>query len=328
RSLGSTAMKYLTIPGTQLAVSVLGLGTASLGTGVDRDASFRLLDAWLEAGGTLVDTANAYANWIPGERSLSEKTIGAWLANRHTRQRVVLATKGANPEVGSLQIRRLSPVEIRGDLEASLRNLRTDCIDLYYLHRDDPQRPVAEIMEELNRPVRAGQVRYLGCSNWSVARITAAQAYAAEHGLQGFCANQLLWNAAAVNPESIREQDVTWMDGEMYRYHQAAGLAAVAFSSQANGYFSKLAAGQEAGISAGTCKMYHSQINIERLARMRQLQEATGYTITQIVLGYLLGQSIPTIALVGPHSLEQLQDSAAAGEIRLNAAQIAYLEAP
>ncbi|MCE5258909.1 MAG: aldo/keto reductase [Chloroflexi bacterium] len=320
-------MRYLQIPGTDITTSVLGLGTASMGTGLNADDSFRLLDAWLERGGTLLDTANAYANWVPGERSLSEKTIGRWLQARCSRQRVVLATKGGNPEVGSLRVRRLAPAEIRSDLEASLRNLQTDTIDLYYLHRDDPQRPVAEIMEELNRAVKAGQVRYLGCSNWGLERIQAAQAYAAEHGLQGFSVNQVLWNAAVCNPEAIRDADVTTMDLAMHRYHLTTGMAAAAFSSQANGYFGKLAAGQETKVNAGTRKMYHSLVNIERLARMRQLAEVTGNTITQIVLGYLLGQPFPVIALVGPQTREQLEDSVSAGDIRLSAAQIAFIEA-
>lgn len=319
-------MKYIQLPGTNLQTSVLGLGTASLGTTLGIADSFRLLDAWLEHGGTMLDTASAYANWIPGERSLSEKTIGRWISERRTRHQVVLATKGGNPEVGSLLVPRLSPGEICADLEASLLNLRTDTIDLYYLHRDDPQRPVGEIIETLNQFIREGKVRYLGCSNWRLERIRAAQAYAAEHALQGFSMNQLLWNAAVCDYDAIGDPTVVMMDPKMHAYHRETGLAAAAYSAQANGYFSKLAAGQADAIRAGTRRMYHSPVNVERLGRILQLREATGYTVTQIVLAYILGQPFPSVALVGCQNLEQLLDSVSAGDLALTAAQIAFLE--
>lgn len=319
-------MQYLQIPGTCLRSSVLGLGTAALGTTIDAQAAFRLLDAFLDHGGTMLDTASAYANWLPGETSLSEKTIGHWMEDRGNRQRVLIATKGGNPNVGTIQISRLSPVEIRHDLEASLRNLRTETIDLYYLHRDDPKRPVEEIVEELNKYVQSGQVRYLGCSNWRRERISAAQAYAAAHGLQGFSANQMLWNAAICDYEAIGDPTIVQMDPDLWQYHQQTGLMAVAYSSQANGFFNKLVAGREQAIGLGIRRMYHSSENLIRLARMQELGRQTGLTITQIVLGYLLGQPFTTIALVGCQTIDQLNNSVTAGSIRLNRDQIDYIE--
>ena len=319
-------MEYVQIPGTHLRSSVLGLGTAALGTTIDTQASFRLLDAFLDHGGTMLDTASAYANWVPGETSLSEKTIGHWLQDRGNRQRVQIATKGGNPNVGTGHISRLSPAEIRHDLEASLRNLRIEMIDLYYLHRDDPTRPVEEIVEELNKYVQFGQVRYLGCSNWRRERINAAQTYAAAHGLQDFSANQMLWNAAICDYEAIGDPTIVQMDPDLWQYHQQTGLAAVAYSSQANGFFNKLAAGREQAIGLGTRRMYNSSENLVRLARMQELSKRTGLTITQIVLGYLLGQPFTTIALIGCQTIDQLNDSVTAAGIRLSREQIDYIE--
>lgn len=319
-------MQYVQIPGTGLRSSVLGLGTAALGTSIDAQAAYRLLDAFLDYGGTMLDTASAYANWVPGETSLSEKTIGHWMRERGNRQQVLIATKGGNPNVGTTHIPRLSSAEIRHDLEASLRNLNTETIDLYYLHRDDPKRPVEEIVEELNTYVRSGQVHYLGCSNWCRERISAAQAYAASRGLQGFSANQTLWNAAVCDYEAIGDPTVVQMDPDLWQYHRETGLAAVAYSSQANGFFSKLAEGRERAIGLGARRMYYSTENLTRLARMQEISKQTGLTITQIVLGYLLGQPFTTIALIGCQSLEQLDDSVTAADVRLDHDQIRYIE--
>jgi len=123
-------MRHVAIPNTDLVVSSLCLGTADLGSEIPRAAAFRMLDAYLDAGGTFVDTAKVYADWLPGERSISEKTIGAWMQTRGNRSRVVLATKGAHPELETMHVPRMSRQEIVADLDASLQHLRTDLVDL------------------------------------------------------------------------------------------------------------------------------------------------------------------------------------------------------
>ncbi|NLV74431.1 MAG: aldo/keto reductase [Chloroflexi bacterium] len=319
-------MKTVQLPNTSLVSSGLGLGTASFGTSLDQRTSFAMLDAWLECGGTMIDTANAYANWIPGERSLSEKTIGLWMHSRSTRGQVLLATKGANPEPGHLHEPRLARADILGDLEASLNNLQCDYIDLYYLHRDDPSRCVGEIIETLNEAVRSGKVRYLGCSNWQLERIQSAQAYTAERGLQGFSANQLFWNVAVVDYASLGDDTIAMMDVPTADFHRRTEMAAVAYSAQANGYFSKMAADPQAELRKSTRNNYDTPTNRERLARILQLAGETGLSVTQIVLGYVLGQPFTSLALVGPRDLTQLHDAATAGDVELSAEQIRFIE--
>lgn len=130
--------------------------------------------------------------------------------------------------------RCISRAEILSDLDASLRYLRTDAIDLYWLHRDDPNTPVEPIIDLLNEQKRAGKMRYFGCSNWRTARIEAAQDYAARSGQQGFVANQMLWNAAVIDLRGITDATLALMDQEMWQFHHATGLAALPYSSQAN----------------------------------------------------------------------------------------------
>jgi len=321
-----------TLPFSSLAVSGLCLGTGNLGGPIDQDTSFRLLDTFLDYGGNFIDSAHVYSDWIPGEKHRSEKTLGAWMQSRRSRLELIIATKGAHPDLETMPIQRLSAQEITADLDGSLACLHTDTIDLYYLHRDDPNRPVGEIIETLNAQVRAGKIRAFGCSNWSLARIQTAQAYAAAHGLQGFNANQMLWSLAAVNWEGVQDKTLVGMDASLWAYHQASRLVAVPYSSQANGYFQHLAQGTTHKISAMHQSIYGSPEghrgpgeNRSRFERLTQLSGETGLTITQLVLGYLLAQPFTTLPIIGPQSVGQLEDSLSAANVHLTPEQVAFL---
>ncbi len=233
-------MRMISIPNTGLTASVLCLGTGDMGAGIEHQASFRMLDEFIAGGGNFIDTAKIYSDWIPGESSRSEKLIGEWMKAQRNRAQVVLATKGAHPELASMQVGRLSPGEIASDLEASLRHLGTETVDLYWLHRDDPARPVAEILETLHDLARSGKLRHYGCSNWGLERIREAQAYAAGHGIPGFVAVQNLWNLAELNRDGFADKTIAFMGEGLWQYHRELHLAAVPYSSQANGLFQKL----------------------------------------------------------------------------------------
>jgi len=319
-------MRTLNLPNTSLTVSAVCLGTAEFGAAVPAADALRLLDAFLAAGGNFIDTAKVYADWRPGERSIGEKTIGAWLRARRNRNDLVIATKGAHPELATMSVSRLSPGEISADIEASLGNLGVDDIDLWYLHRDDPARPVGEIIETLNAQVAAGRIRFFGCSNWRTDRIAAAQAYAAARGLRGFSANQMYWNLAETNPAALSDKTVVVMDGSMAGLHTRTQLAAVPYSSQAQGFFQKLDAG---AISPREFRggVYASPVNRARLARLVEMRAVTGLSLTQLSLGYLMAQPFPTVPVVGCNSLGQLVDTLTACDVALTPAQAAWLAA-
>jgi aryl-alcohol dehydrogenase-like predicted oxidoreductase len=312
------------LPFTDLKVFPICLGTVPLGSTLNRAESFRLLDAYLEAGGNFIDTAKVYSDWLPGERSTSETTIGAWLAGNGSRGRVILSTKGGHPDLTSMSVPRLSPAEIVGDLESSLRRLGTGTIDLYWLHRDDPARPVGEMLETLAAQARAGKIRYYGCSNWSAARLREAQAYAQQHNLPGFAANQMLWSLAAIEPGLVMDKTLAFMDEAMHQYHRESGLAAIPYTSQANGLFSKLTDGRQTLEKAG---MFNTPRNARRLERIHTLAQQTGLSLTQIVLGYLTAQPFVTVPIIGPRTGAQLADSLTALQARLTAEQVLFLEA-
>ena len=107
------------------------------------------MDAFVGAGGTFIDTANVYGDWIPETKSSSEKVIGAWLKERGNRDKVIIATKGAHPLLSSMNVPRCSPKEIVHDIDQSLGHLQCEVIDFFWMHRDDPTRPTGEIIETL-----------------------------------------------------------------------------------------------------------------------------------------------------------------------------------
>jgi aryl-alcohol dehydrogenase-like predicted oxidoreductase len=319
-------MNYTSIPGTELRPAAICLGSTDIGSTIDRATSFRLLDTYVEAGGNFIDTANVYANWLPGERSISENTIGKWLRLRKKRDQIILATKGAHPELSTMHISRLSRAEIVHDLNDSLKNLGTDVIDLYWLHRDDPNHPIDEILETLNDQVKAGKIRYFGCSNWRTARIQAAQIYAAENRLQGLVANQMMWSLAPVDVGGIKDKTMVVMDEDMREYHLETGLAATPYSSQANGLFQRMAAGTLKQMDPDMRGMYLAEENRDRFERIKRVAAESGLTVTQIVLGYLRSQPFPTIPIVGCRTVEQLRDSLNAAHVKLDPDQLSYLE--
>lgn len=318
-------MRSVALPHTSLRVSALCLGTSDIGSKIDAVTSFRMLDQFVDGGGSFIDTASVYADWIPGTKSTSEKTIGAWLQRSGKRDAVVIATKGGHPELSTMQIGRLSRQEIMHDLNASLVNLHTDRIDFYWLHRDDIQRPVDEIIETLNEQVNAGKIHHFGCSNWRVERIRAANVYASQHGLQGFTGDQMLWNLAVVDIHAIADKTIVGMSPELHLYHQTSGLAAIPYTSQANGLFQRIEAGAADKMRSHHQAMYRNPENQARAARVQGLARRNGLTVTQVVLGYLMGQPFTTVPIVGCQSPAQLADSLSAGDVQLSADEIAYL---
>ena len=180
-----------TLTGTDLSVHPLCLGGNVFGWSADRDQSFTVLDAYREAGGNFVDTADSYMWRAPGNSGgESETIIGEWLASRGGREETVVATK-----VGSWPTRPgLSAANIAAACDDSLRRLRTDHIDLYYAHRDDPDTPLEETLGAFDGLVRAGKVRHVAASNYSAARLGEALRLAQDNGWAGYTAVQPHYN--------------------------------------------------------------------------------------------------------------------------------------
>lgn len=317
-------MKHVTLPQTDLTVSRVTLGSSMIGSRVHRDDSFALLDAFVEAGGTLLDTAHVYANWSPGPRSISEKTIGAWLKATGARERLVIATKGGHPEPGHDRISRLSPAEIVGDLDESLDFLGVDCIDLYWLHRDDPRRPAGEMLEVVNEQARLGKIRYVGCSNWRPDRIREAQAYASAHNLRPFVASQIFWSLAVPNP-GVVAWDHADMDEEAEAYYATAGMSVHAFTSQARGFFTKAAADGLHSLSPKLRRDFENSVTLARMQRAQQVARDHGTTVTAVVLASITSRPFVGVPILGCVNLDQLRDSLGDVDLTLSPETLRFL---
>ncbi len=321
-------MRRVTIPGTDLNASVLSLGTNRFGSELEAGASQALLEAFVAAGGNFIDTAHIYADWIPSApRSASEKTLGAWLKSSGRRDQIVLATKGGHPDLATLHRSRLALADLEHDVNASLVGLQTDRIDLYWLHRDDPARPVSEILEALNALRRAGKIRYFGCSNWRAPRLRAAQEYARQHGLAGFVANQPQWSLAVPNRAALSDpKGLVIFDAEAYAYHQATGLAVAPWSAQGQGYFDKLDRLGAEGLADVDRRKYDSPANRALYPQVKALAGRYHTTVGAIALSYLLAQPFPTYPVIGPRTPAQLQSSLAALAVTLTTEDLASLQ--
>ena len=199
-------MKFMDVQaaGGTLKLAKIARGADYFGVRIPEDRAFSLMDRYLELGGNVIDTARIYgrAEARDASYSNSEPIVGRWLKSRGTRDRVVLITKGAHHVMEDPSQKRVNRACIDSDLETSLRELGVDSVDIYFLHRDDPEKPVSEIMDALDRHVKAGRIRALGASNWTCARIAEANAYARANGKTPFTVSQIQWGVAYVKPGS------------------------------------------------------------------------------------------------------------------------------
>ena len=283
-------------------VSALCLGTLNFGAGLEPAACNAMLDLFASKGGNFVDTAHVYSNWLEGEKSRSEKILGRWLEHRD-RKSVVIATKGGHFDFSAPQISRVVPSEIVRDIRESLEYLRTDYIDLFFLHRDNEALPVSALMDCLNEQIHAGTIRQIGCSNWRLPRLREAQAYAAAKGLRPFVCNQLMWSMAKINPAAI-PADYTYMDQAFYQYHKAHALPAMCYTSQAKGYFARRLAGES--LPESVTEVYGNSRNDRIYEQLLTASASTGKSLTELALQYFSLQPFPAFPIVSCDTQKQL----------------------
>jgi predicted dehydrogenase/aryl-alcohol dehydrogenase-like predicted oxidoreductase len=315
--LGADAnMAMGAIAGLEKPVSKLVLGTDNQ---TDAPTMAAMADAFVEAGGNCFDTAHIYSGGI------SETLLGQWMQARGLREELVILGKGAHtPDC--------TPEAVGQQLDISLQRLQIDYLDIYCLHRDDPQVPVAQWIDTLNAEVDAGRIKIFGGSNWTAQRIDEANAYAEQNGLQGF--------AAVSNNFSLARMESPVWDGciasstdDFRQWHEARNMALLPWSAQARGFFLNWAQNGLAASRHGADptdqelqRVWGSGPNMQRRERAFELAKELGVSAIQIALAYVLHQSFPCFAVIGPRTPMQLQDSLAASRIALSAQQVAWLD--
>ncbi|MEO8124032.1 MAG: aldo/keto reductase [Burkholderiales bacterium] len=301
-----------------LKVAPLAFGGNVFGWTADEATSFALLDAFVDAGFNLIDTADVYSRWVPGHvGGESETIIGRWLKASGKRNRVVLATK-VGKEMGSGQI-GLSRAYIRRAVEASLRRLQTDCIDLYQSHDDDAATPMEETLAAYGELIGEGKVRAIGASNFSAPRLGEALATSKRLGLPRYEALQPQYNLYDRAP----------YEAELETVCRTEGLGVIPFYGLAKGFLTgKYRTEADLGKSprgAGV-KGYLNARGMRILAALDAVAAEAQATPAQVALAWQMARPGLTAPIASATSVAQWQEIAGAANLRLNAAAITRLD--
>lgn len=304
---------------SDLMVSPLCLGGNVFGWTADEAMSFKLLDAYVDSGLNFIDTADVYSTWAPGNTGgESETIIGKWMKARGNRDRVVIATK-----VGSEMApdrKGLSKSYISSAVEASLRRLQTDVIDLYQSHRDDPETPQQETLEAYADLIRAGKVRAIGASNFTAARMKEALAISADHGLPRYESLQPKYN---LYDRSEYETDLEPLCrkeeiGVIPYYGLASGFLTGKYRSEAD--FGK-------SVRGGRMAAYLNDRGKRILSALDDVAARKDSTPAQVALAWLMARPGLTAPIASATSVEQLHDIVKATRLGLTADDIGQLDA-
>ncbi|MDH2427571.1 aldo/keto reductase [Sphaerisporangium sp. TRM90804] len=304
----------------------IALGTIPFGTAVDEATSFALLDRFVEAGGTMIDTSNNYPFWMEGATGdESEATIGAWLSARGNRDRVVLSTKcGGRPTIpGDRTLdsaEGLSAPTVRAAVRESLRRLRTDHVDVYWAHIQDRSTPLQEQVEAFAGLVADGAAKAVGASNHPSWRLERARALAVANGWAPYSHVQLRHSYLRPRPGvRLPEAGHVQVGEETLDYVRTEGLRLWVYTSLLAGAYSGRA---DRPVPAH----YDHPGTARRLARLREVAAELGATPNQVVLAWLLAQDI--VPIVGVSSAPQLEEALAAVDLKLDDEVRARLDDP
>jgi aryl-alcohol dehydrogenase-like predicted oxidoreductase len=315
-------VEYRLLGSSGCAVSALALGTLTFGNETDEAGAFGQLDSFVAAGGTLVDSADVYAD------GRSEEIIGRWLAARPgMRDAVVLATKGRFPTDDSPNGHGLSRQHLARALDASLRRLNLDRVDLYQVHAWDPLTPVEETLRFLDDAVRAGKINYVGLSNFTGWQLQKAVDVAEFRGLSAPVCVQPQYNLLA--------RAVEW---EIVPACQAAGLGLLAWSPLASGWLTgKYRRGEPP--AAGTrvlenadegMRIWNQRGQSERtwqvVDAVRTVADGRGVPMAQVAIAWLAARPAVSSVILGARTLDQLASNLAAADLTLSAEETKRLD--
>lgn len=305
-------MLYSLVGNTNINCSKIVLGTDYFGKLISQDDSFQLMDYYCERGGNMLDTAHVYSDYIPGERHMSEKVIGRWLKKRGKKD-IYISTKGAFPYLDDYHKSRLSYNDIKNDLESSLDLLGIDCVDMYWLHRDNSQILAGEVASWMDEFVKKGMIANWGVSNWTCRRIDEANEYALEHGLSPVSAGQIRWSLASVTPGTDKDDTLVEMNRQEYAGYVKNKIPVFAFSSQAKGFFTKIRENSDGTLIMPEGKAglrYSNEENIATYYKLKKIQnELPEATISQLALLPIIKGKICGFAIVGCKNISHLEDT-------------------
>jgi aryl-alcohol dehydrogenase-like predicted oxidoreductase len=314
-------MIYSNVDGVSKPVSRVALGTAHLNI-KEYDQAAAIFDAAVDLGCTTFDLAHVYGG------GGCERAVGQWLGERRNRDKIVILTKGCHHNGDR---KRVTPFDIAADLHDSLARLKTDYIDIYLLHRDDPEVPVGPIVEAFNEHKRAGRIRAFGGSNWTHQRLQEANDYARAKGLTPL-------SASSPNFGLAEQVEDPWGGGcvgisgptnaDARAWYKTSRMPIFAYSSLARGFFSGRMTRENYTevLDKWSQKGYAYEQNFRRLDRVQQLAREKGVSVPQIAMAYIVNQGLDVHPLVGANTKQELADSIAGCELKLTPEECDWLD--
>lgn len=306
-------MEYRNLGRTGLRVSELCLGTMQFGWTADKATSHEILSASFDQGINFIDTADVYSRWVEGNPGgVSEEIIGEWISSHNVdRSQVILATKVRGSMGAEPNDEGLSRAHILKAVEDSLRRLKTDYIDLYQTHWYDEKTPIEETLSAMDDLVHHGKVRYIGCSNYPAWRLMQALWYADRDKLTRY--DSLQPHYSLVHRDEFEQ--------ELAQICREYGLGVIPYSPLGGGFLTgkyKEKGSEVESQRADGVKKHFSKNNWLLLEKMESIgMEKGSKTISQIALAWLLSDPLITSPIIGPRTLEQLQDNLGAAGLKL-----------
>ncbi|MCX7705474.1 MAG: aldo/keto reductase [bacterium] len=300
-------MKYGEIRGLDKSVSRIFIGADNQQTFSHAAVMF---DDFVERGGNAFDTAFIYGG------GLCEKLLGQWIKSRNIRKDVIILDKGAHTPY-------CNPEDLTKQLFISLDRLQTDYVDIYLMHRDNPEIPVGEFVDVLNEHKRAGRIKIFGGSNWTLERIEAANEYAKKKGLEGFSAVSNNFSLARMI-EPVWQGVISSSDIESRRWFEKNQIPLISWSSQARGFFTGRYSPENKS-DPEMVRCWYSEDNFKRLERATHLARKLGVPTTAVALAYVLCQKFPVFAIIGPRTPMETRTSLIGLDIELTESQLKWL---
>jgi len=300
-------MRTVPLGNTGVEVTVFCLGTMYFGSSTDATTSYQLLDQYVEAGGSFLDTANIYARWVPGYvGGESETLLGRWMRERNARSKLFLASKVGFQMPGVERGLRASQIE--EECEKSLKRLGVDTIDLYYAHCDDRNTLVEETMEAFDKLVKAGKVRFIGASNFSAWRLEETRWVSQTHGWPEYCCIQQRHSYVRPKPGANFDPQVA-ANEDLLDYCKTRGITLLAYSPLLRGAYTRS--------DRPFPEQYVGPDTEARVAVLKAVAEEKRATANQIVLTWMIHSEPCVIPLVAASTTDQLRENLGALNIAL-----------
>jgi aryl-alcohol dehydrogenase-like predicted oxidoreductase len=306
-------MQTVELGNTGVEVSALCLGAMYFGTRQGQETSFRLLDQYVEAGGSFIDTANIYAHWTPGGGGgESERMLGRWMRARGNRDQLFLASK-VGFGYGEIE-RGLSAARIQEECEKSLERLGVESIDLYYAHVDDRKTALEETLGAFSRLIAAGKVRFIGASNYLTWRLERARCVSRIHDLPRYQCIQQRYSYLRPKPGASFDPQLA-VDDELLDYVRAEPVTLLAYSVLLSGAYTRA--------EREFPEQYRGPDSEARLQALREVAEESGATPNQVILAWMRQRGI--IPLIAASTRSQLQENLESLEVTLGEEQLKRL---